>query len=225
MNAVYPPPCHRPTLMGWAGRFAREHSFAHLITAVDAYPLATRIPLAVDVDGDRIISLRGHLNRANPQARALEGRSVLASFSGPDSYVSPYWRTSPCRGPTWDYSALHIWGRAKVRTDADFFSRLVDDLASHAEARMRPGKRAWSMADAPREYVERLRPAVCAFVIHVDRIEPVAKFHQDFPSEDAHCVAEALQHIPDPRAQEVSAQIRSYLPLDQLTGNDRESDL
>lgn len=56
--------------------------------------------------------LFGHVARTSPIASSLiNGAWVLASFTGPHSYVSPTWSAgSPHRVPTWNYLAATATG-------------------------------------------------------------------------------------------------------------------
>ena len=55
--------------------------------------------------------------RANPQWRELAGQTVLAVFSGPHAYISPTWYEAPNVVPTWNYVAVHAYGRAELVED------------------------------------------------------------------------------------------------------------
>lgn len=190
---TYPPPPHREQDPGKIAALMKAYPFAHFFTGAEGMRV-TRIPFAADFEDGVLKRLRAHLNGQNPQGAALDGAEALVAFSGPDSYVSPNWRTASDRGATWDYTAVHVWGRARVRTDRAFFDQLIGDLASAAEARHAglSDKPQWSMKNVTEDYVERLRPKLCAFEIAVSRIEGIAKLHQNFPEADARSVAAHL---------------------------------
>lgn len=191
---VYPPQPHRERDPERIEALARAFPFAHFFTAVGGEQRVTRLPFAIDTEDGEIRRLRAHMNAHNPQCRTLDAADALVAFPGPDSYVSPNWRTAADRGATWDYTAVHVWGRVRVRRDRAFFDSLIGDLAAAAEARFQglSEKPAWSMKNVTDAYVERLRPQLCAFEIDVARIEAISKLHQNFPEQDARGVAEHL---------------------------------
>ena len=55
--------------------------------------------------------------------------------TGPQAYISPSWYPSKAEHgkvvPTWNYSAIHLTGRAQIHDDADWLRRTVDDLVEH----------------------------------------------------------------------------------------------
>lgn len=206
---VYPPRPHQEHDPARIEGLIRDFPFAHLFTGEKEKLQVTRVPFALDVADGEACRLRAHLNGSNPQCEALDGAEALVAFSGPDSYVSPNWRTASDRGATWDYTAVHVWGRVRVRQDREFFERLIDDLAEAAEARHRgvSEKPDWSMKNVTDEYVERLRPKLCAFEIEVSRIEAISKLHQNFPEADARSVAEHLARSPYEQGRTVGALI------------------
>lgn len=204
----YPPRPHVETDSAKIEALVRSRPFAHFFTAGSGM-CVTRIPFAIDADEDGVRGLRAHLQASNPQCAALDGANVLVAFSGPDSYISPNWRTASDRGATWDYTAVHVWGRARVRTDRCFFDGLINDLAAAAEAKVcdLSDKPKWSMKNVTEEYVERLRPQLCAFEIAVTKVVGIAKLHRNFPDEDARSVAAHLASSPQEDGRAVGALI------------------
>ena len=210
---AYPPRPHQEHDPAKIEGLIRAFPFAHMFTGEQGALRVTRLPFAVDVNAGEIAHLRAHMNAANPQSQSLNNAEALVAFSGPDSYVSPNWRTAADRGATWDYTAVHVWGRVRVREDRRFFERLIDDLAAAAEATFRglSQKPAWSMKNVTDEYVERLRSHLCAFEIEVSRIEAISKLHQDFPEADAHSVCEHLARSSGEKSRAVGALIAQRL--------------
>lgn len=170
-----------------------------------------RLPFAVDVEAGEVRRLRAHMNAANPQRRSLDGAEALVAFSGPDTYVSPNWRTAANRGATWDYTAVHARGRVRVREEREFFERLIGDRAAEARFHGLSDKPDWSIKNVTDDYVERLRPQLCAFEVEVSRIESISKLHQDFPAADARGVADHLARSAHEKSRAVGALIAERL--------------
>lgn len=210
---AYPPRWRREHDPAKIEGLVRAFPFAHFFTGEQGALCVTRLPFAFDVEAGELRRLRGHMNAHNPQSDSLDGAEALVAFSGPDSYVSPNWRMAADRGATWDYTAVHIWGRVRVRNDRAFLERLIDDLAASAEARFRglSEKPDWSMKNVTDDYVERQRPQLCAFEVEVSRIEAIAKLHQDFPEADARGVADHLARSADAQSCAVGALIAQRL--------------
>ena len=210
---AYPPKPHQEHDPAKIEGLIRAFPFAHFFTGEKDALRVTRIPFALSAEDGEVCRLRAHMNAQNPQSQRLDGAETLVAFSGPDSYVSPNWRTAADRGATWDYTAVHVWGRARVREDRVFFEQLIDDLAAAAEVRFQgvSEKPDWSMKNVTDEYVERLRPKVCAFEVEVSRIEAISKLHQNFPEADALSVAEHLGRSSHENSRTVGALIAQRL--------------
>ncbi len=149
-------------------RFIFENPLGLLITALPSasFPTlqCTHIPWLLDVadasSDAELGTLRGHLARQNPHAKAMAEAArrgspaasnsaleheVTVVFTGPvQSYVTPqfYTQTKPATGkvaPTWNYAAVQVYGRATVlfdphnpATDA-YLQQQIVDLTRHAE--------------------------------------------------------------------------------------------
>ena len=211
MTGCYPPRVHISHDTDFAIELCRQYPLAHFITHAgeEGGPHATRIPVSVRAGAGGIERAVGHVNLSNPQARELDGRQCLLSFSGPDAYVSPFFRLSRDRGPTWDYAEVKIRGTVSVRDDREFFKTMVTELARTGEqtdAVLHHG-RPWNTTDVSDDYIDRLRQYVCAFEISIDDVSIVRKFHQDFSPADAMSVATNLGMSQRQSSQAVASQI------------------
>lgn len=177
----------------------REHSFAVLVTSVDGDMLATHVPLVYD---PAEAALFGHLARANPQAEHLHDGLCLAIFQGPHAYVSPAWYGLADQVPTWNYLAVHVYGRARVIEDeeavADLLERLI--LAYDPQSPL--------PADRDRPYYRNLMRGIVAFRIDITRVEAAAKLSQNKPLEVRARVVEALESLDDADSHRVAAWMR-----------------
>ena len=77
-------------------------------------------------------------------------------FAGADHYVSPSWYPSKAEHgkvvPTWNYSAVHVRGKASLFEGADLIE-FVTQLTDSNEAAIQSG---WKVSDAPAEYIQNL---------------------------------------------------------------------
>ena len=151
---------------------------------------ANHLPVLVDRQAGILL---GHVARANPLV-GLTGRSALAIFSGPDAYVSPGWYASKAETgravPTWNYLAVHAHGRFEIVDEAGFLRDLLERLTATHEAG-RP--QAWSLTDAPEDFIQSQMKAVIGFRLVIERMEGKAKMSQNRSAADRAGVAEALR--------------------------------
>ena len=167
---------------------------ANLVTQTEHGLVATLLPMLWDRSADGDGSLVGHVARANSQWRStLHGTETLAIFTGPDAYVSPSWYPSkqedPRVVPTWNYSAVHVYGTLVVHDDPEWKLGLVRRLTERHEA----GQDApWSVDDAPAEYIDRMLGAIVGLELAITRIEAKRKLSQNRSEADVVSVVAAL---------------------------------
>lgn len=149
-------------------KFIQTNPLGIFTTAIKSptYPLiqSSHIPWVLDIPeksspGGPIGVLRGHVARANPQAKAMIesltsdpstqktvlDEEVLVLFNGPvHHYITTkfYTETKPSTGkvvPTWNYSAVQVYGKATILYDSkstvleDFLNKQLDDLTRIGE--------------------------------------------------------------------------------------------
>src|SRR5580765_3644164 len=95
--------------------FMKENSFAIITGTGEAYPVATQVPLFIHINEEGKIFLTGHIMRKTDHHIAFEKNStVLVLFTGPHTYVSASWYTSPQTASTWNYMTAHAKGKISL---------------------------------------------------------------------------------------------------------------
>lgn len=160
----------------------RGHGFATLISELDGEPFASHLPLLLDAGRGPRGTLLGHMARANPQWRSFEkGVSVLAIFHGPHCYVSPSWYANAPAVPTWNYAAVHAYGRPRVLDDEEEVRALLGRLTETHESGF---ERPWLLDSVPDDMMRSLLEAIVAFEVPIERLEGKLKLSQNRPPED-----------------------------------------
>jgi transcriptional regulator len=183
-----------------------QHSFATLVSRHDEAPLASHMPLLLDRRSGPSGTLIGHVARANPQWRQAEGQNVLAIFSGPHAYISPAWYESAGVVPTWNYTAVHAYGRWQ-RVDNSALEQIVRDYVDFYE-RMREAP--WRL-DASPEFMQKLLPQIVGFRIEISRLEGKWKLSQNHPPERRQKVIDALRLRADENSLAIAALMEQSL--------------
>ncbi len=175
--------------------FLHDYPFATVVTAAGGELFASHLPLLVDRDRGERGTLRGHVARANPHWQAFDGQTAaLVIFQGPHAYVSPQWYVKRPAVPTWNYSAVHVYGVPRVISEPERTSQLLADLNQRFEHG--PGD---LLSDELRQSLEA---AIVAFELPIDRWEGKFKLGQNRGVAD--------------RAGTVEHLTRSTRPEDQL---------
>ena len=187
-----------------------QTDIAALHALMDAHPLATlvthgpegidanHIPLHLDAGAGPNGTLRGHVARANPLARAAAvDREILAIFQGPQSYISPSgYATKAEHGkvvPTWNYTAVHAWGRLRLIDDPQWLLAQVRTLTTTHEAAL---PHPWQVSDAPADYIEKMLGAIVGIEIVIDRLVGKWKVSQNQPPVNQASLVAALAGQP-----------------------------
>ncbi len=195
---MYIPPSFQQTNRAELLAFMRSNSFATLVSADAAAPLASHLPLLADEQDGQFI-LRGHMARANPQWRDHPLR-VLAIFPGPHSYISPTWYGADNAVPTWNYLAVHAVGTLRLIIDEDGVRRLLADLALAYEGEQAQRWQARLSATSLTSFIQQI---VC-FRIQVESIEGAWKLSQNHPPARREKVIAALARLPGDDARSIA---------------------
>jgi transcriptional regulator len=195
--------------------FIDSNSFATLVSTVDGVPFATHLPLLCDRTRSPHGVLLGHLARANPQWHAFDGRrEALVIFQGPHAYVSPRWYTTTPAVPTWNYTAVHVYGVPYLIEDAGEFSGLLDRLIAFYESGM---PHPWPGV-LPEDFRDQLMRGIVGFAMDIRRIEGKFKLSQNRSREDQQAVVEQLEASADPVARALSVLTKRHLGLNGRAG-------
>ncbi len=196
---MYIPASFRESRIEVLHDFVRAHPFGLLVSAGAGGLQATPLPFHLDADGGNG-TLRAHLARANPHWQALAGaEECLVVFQGEHGYVTPSWYASKVATgravPTWNYVAVHAWGRPAVVEDAAWLRRQIGDLTLGQEMRR---AEPWAVADAPEDYLDAQMKAIVGIEIPIARIEGKWKLSQNRDVADCRGVIAGLRDANDP---------------------------
>ncbi|MDX1946173.1 MAG: FMN-binding negative transcriptional regulator [Pirellulaceae bacterium] len=167
-----------------------RYSFAILASQDNGQLVASHLPLLLDRGSGSKGTLLGHLARANPQWQSAATQEVLVVFSGPHAYISPTWYAAERVVPTWNYVAIHAYGKLELMDDRDT-SSLLARMVAHFEA---PLPQPWQLAGQPADFTANLTRQIVGFRIPIDRLEGKWKLNQNQPAERRERVASALEN-------------------------------
>ena len=179
--------------------FIEAHSFGLLVSQLDGEHFATHLPLLVDRELGAHGTLLGHVAKANPHWRTTDAE-VLAVFSGPHAYISPTWYEAPQVVPTWNYLAVHAYGKLSLATDQADTLSILRRMVDHYE-RGQPTPWRWTDAD---EYLERMAAGIVAFRISISRLEGKWKLGQNHTAERRENVIRHLREQPNADSQAIA---------------------
>jgi len=187
--------------------FMKEHSFATITGMGNQYPVASHIPLQVDVQEDGKIFLSGHVMKKTDHHLAFEkNEHVLVIFNGPHTQVSASWYTNPAMGSTWDYMVVHAKGKITFKNDQGTYEA-VRAITNKYEGK---GK-ASSFDKLPQEYIDKMVKAIVGFSIEVESLENTFKLSQNRDNESKQNIIEELYKRGDDNSKAIAKEILSRL--------------
>ena len=188
--------------------FMKEYSFATLVTARDDLPRATHLPFLVEAFDDSV-TLTAHMAKANGQWRDLAGTGAseaLVIFQEPHAYVSPRHYENPLSVPTWNYVAVHAYGRARIldsmRDKLQLLERMIESLdTGYLEQ--------W--ARLPEDYKHDKLQGIVAFAIDITRLQGRFKLSQDRTEAECENIVREFDASPDQLKSKIGEMMRENL--------------
>ncbi|HEV3153443.1 MAG TPA: FMN-binding negative transcriptional regulator [Candidatus Baltobacteraceae bacterium] len=188
--------------------FIRREPFGILVSQVEGLPFATHVPF-VPLSGGEPLVLGTHVARANPQWQGVQAGTVLAIFHGPHAHVSAAWYAQPQKTvPTWNYSAVHCYGTARLADRATTLQILERLVARHE------GPEGWSFDAADPAAIDRMLPAIVGIEVTVERVQAQFKFSQNRSIEDRHSVIAHLSESDYAPARALAADMSAFYERD-----------
>jgi transcriptional regulator len=205
---MYVPPAFAEDRPEVLARIIDEHGFATLVTTGASGLIASHVPLLHDPARGVLI---GHVARPNPQAADLKsGAEALAIFTGPHGYISPRWYADQQAVPTWNYAAVHAYGRVRRIEDGAELAGIVSALAAKYEA---GAPEPWRYEDLPPQLAHGKLRGIVGFELTITRLEGKLKLSQNREPADRAGVIEALSASPNPGDAALAALMREQEAL------------
>ena len=215
MRTVYTPPFNLEEDEGELRALVAGVRAGWLVTnGQDSAPSATFLPVMW-----RDNTVIAHFAKANPHWREIGSDTpALVIVTGPDAYVSPTWYAAKAEHgkvvPTWNYSAVHLTGVARLHHDPEWLRMAVEVLTSeHERGRQAP----WRVTDAPSAYIDAHLRGIVGVELTVLKVEGKAKLSQNRSLADRAGVVAGLRESARPNELSVADQMASALD-DQVDG-------
>jgi transcriptional regulator len=179
-----------------------------LVTSNSSGLIASHIPILLTPHAGPYGTLYGHIAKANNQWQSINQEiEALVIFSGSDAYISPGWyatkKTTGKVVPTWNYVAIHAYGKIQFFDDADRLLKLVTRLTSlHESDRATP----WAVTDAPEDFIQGMLKGIVGFELPISKLQGKWTLSQNQPAENRLGVINGLD---DARKTEAAAAMRA----------------
>ena len=179
----------------------QRYSFATIISVSNNLPVATHLPFLVKQKGDQILLL-SHFAKANPQAAGIIANTSLVIFTEPHAYISPKNYEKEQNVPTWNYLAVHAYGKCVLLHDEENKAELLKETILNYESDY---LKQWE--SLPDDYKHKMMKGIVAFQIEVDDLQAKAKLSQNRTEKEQENIINELNNKTDP----VEKAIANYM--------------
>lgn len=181
--------------------FITRYSFGMIITNVNGTPVATHLPFHARMEEGHLY-LTAHFAKANPQWQSITSENNLVIFTEPHAYISPAHYDAFQSVPTWNYLAVHAYGKAAIIDETAKVMALLADSINDYE----PGYMAqWNQL--PEQFKIKMSKGIVAFEIAVTDLQGKQKLSQNKTGEERERIVAALLNSGDT----VQAQLGEYM--------------
>lgn len=196
---MYLPESFKETRLYEIKKIIESFPLATLVTWSDRGLDANHLPFLVDFGASSIQRIRGHIAKKNPlYGNAKDGMDVLIIYRAEDSYISPNWYPTKALTqqavPTWNYQAVHIYGKIQFTEDPKFIRGVVAQLTKEHERNIGEAD-PWKLSNAPSTYIDEMISSVVGIEVDVDTIEAKSKLSQNKAEVDFDGVREKLHTL------------------------------
>jgi transcriptional regulator len=202
---MYSPPYNQIEDRAEVLGFMRANNFAVVMTATGGEPRASHLPVLVE-EREKGLVIVAHMAKNNPQWEAFFDDEVLVVFHGAHAYVSPRWYAEKERVPTWNYAAVHAYGKVTAFHQPEAKRAAVAKLVAHHDPKWQAEFDRLSPA-----YMEGMLNGIVAFEIPVDRIETRWKLSQNRGRQEMELITAELEKSPFAAERELVPLMRRHL--------------
>lgn len=173
-----------------------------MVSSSEAGLVATHLPLLVQERGDKLV-LRGHFAKANHHWSNIDQEDSLVIFHGPHAYISPSLYDVRESVPTWNYAAVHVYGKTRLIKDAAEAEPILADLIAQFDP---PYYQQWLTFSE--EYRDKMLRRIVAFELEGTRLETKFKLGQNRTKQEQQNLMESLERSRDTAVAGVAALMR-----------------
>lgn len=171
--------------------FMKANSFATLVGADNNLLHATHLPFVVEKRNDSWY-LISHLAKANPQWEQFFKNELLVIFKGPHGYVSPLNYEKKQNVPTWNYIAVHAYGRVTIiNEEKDVLNVLEKMILNYEDSFLEQWK---GLTDV---YKSNMLKGIVAFEIKISKLQGKTKLSQNKTKNEQKAIINSFEKSHD----------------------------
>lgn len=189
---MYTPKLNNLEDIGEILAFIDRFSFGLLISKDSGRIIGTHIPILSNNDTEHL-KLHTHIALANCQWKEIRDQEVLIIFTEPHAYISTIDYLKEENVPTWNYVAVHIYGKVSIIDETKQISDIMNRTMIKYE---RSYYEKWTRLSD--EFKNRMLKGIVAFEIDVTEIQGKAKLSQNKSQEEIENIIKRLKESSTP---------------------------
>jgi transcriptional regulator len=200
---MYTPKYNQITDVQQAVSFMQKYSFATVVTVIDGLPTATHLPFVIEQRDNQIV-LISHFAKANHQSEDVFNCMPLVIFTEPHAYISPVHYEKEANVPTWNYIAVHAYGKAALINDKQEVANVLEKMIRFYEAAY---LQQWNkLAD---DYKLKMMNGIVAFEIAVSNLQGKSKLSQNRTELEKQNIINAFNKSANSKEREIAAYMKA----------------
>ncbi len=188
--------------------FMQRYSFAAIASVKDGVPVATHLPFLVKQVDDKVI-LASHFAKANPQSADITNTKALLIFTEPHAYISPKHYEKVESVPTWNYLAVHAYGKCVLLDGEEKKAVLLKETIKYYDADY---LKQWD--SLPDKYKQNMMKGIVAFEIVVDDLQAKAKLSQNRTEKERENIISAFDSAENANEKEIAEYMKALKRVD-----------
>lgn len=200
---MYVPKYYKVSDLEEIKEFIQHNSFATIVSIRKGKPIAAHIPVLLKKIEDDFY-LTGHLAYGNPLWKTFEEvQDILVIFNGPHAYISSSWYEHE-NVPTWNYQAVHVYGKASLIEGIDLEQDLTSLLEKYESFRENPV--LWDKLSP--ELLQQEMKGIKGFKIKVEEVQAAYKLSQNRNASDYANIIKELYKEENPHADALAEAMK-----------------
>lgn len=182
--------------------FMRQYSFATIVNNNNGKLAATHLPFVIEERKDDII-LISHFAKENDHWKSLVQNEPLVIFSEPHAYISPVHYDHQQNVPTWNYIAVHAYGKTNlIEDDAGKLQLLAKTIQCFESTYQQQWE---SLTD---KYKTGMLKGIVGFKIEVTDLQAKYKLSQNRSDTEKEKIVRELSESTESTARMVATEMK-----------------
>ena len=200
---MYIPAYYKETDFKTLLSYIQHNSFGVICSSGRGGIRATHLPFVAEERENRIV-LTSHMSKANEHWKDLEaGSDLLIIFQGPHAYVSPSNYELKQNVPTWNYIAVHTYGKARMIPDKEGAVAVLEKTIGKYEQAF---FEQWRELSA--DYKDAMIKGIVAFEIEVTKLEGKFKLSQNKTAKEKENIIHSFENSEDAVTRQLADEMK-----------------